>query len=348
MGRVTITKVAKEAGVSIGTASLVLNNRAKENRLSDECIARVRRAAQDLGYQGNYHARTLLRGKAMTLGFISNYNERDNKRPMIESGFTAEANVHGYEMLSLSAPDGENALRRAARYVEQGRIDGIAVFSGIRPESAVTEDISPAIPIVHVWFSAGRLHPVITVDPAPGIRDAVRHLAELGHRRATWLSLSAFGGPGPGERLTVFKEACAVSGIAATEYILPSDAPLPVRGGGPQTFYAVLHGKLEPLADATAVLCCNDALAIGLCAALRDEGRYVPGDVSVIGFDDVEAFRSIPPLTSVSHRFTEMGRAAVRHLHEMIETGAERGHSVVRIPSELVVRESTAAPHVEE
>jgi DNA-binding LacI/PurR family transcriptional regulator len=337
-----MAQVADRAEVSAWTVSVVLNERPEMQRLTDECVERVQEAARDLGYLGNYHARTLKRGKALTLGFISNYNERDIMRPMIESGFAAEANEHSYEMLTVSSEKGEDAILRAARYVQQARIDGFAVFSGVPPTSSITEQIPPAVPLVHVWFYAGLLRPVVTVDPTPGIRQAMEHLAELGHRRIAWLGLKTPDGPGAPDRLEAFRRAAADLGLARAErFVAPEHHAEHSRSFA---FYRTLRDLPDPLQGATAALCYNDPMAIGLCSALREQGLRVPDDVSVVGFDDVEAARAIPPLASVSHRFAEMGRAAVRHLHELIESGQERGDDVIRVPSRLVVRESTAAP----
>jgi LacI family transcriptional regulator len=339
MARVTLAQVADRAEVSSWTVSVVLNERPEMERVSDECVERVQEAARELGYLGNYHARTLKRGKALTLGFISNYNERDIMRPMIESGFAAQANELGYEMLTVSSEKGEDAILRAARYVRQGRIDGFAVFSGVRPTSSITEQIPLSVPLVHVWFYAGLLYPVVTVDPTPGIRQAAEHLAELGHRRIAWLGLKTPDGPGAPDRVEAFRQAAADLGLAHAErFVAPEHRAEHSRSFA---FYRTLRDHPDLLQGATAVLCYNDPLAIALCTALHERGLRVPDDVSVVGFDDVEAARSIPPLTSVSHRFAEMGRAAVRHLHELVESGHERGDDVIRVPSRLVVRQST-------
>jgi LacI family transcriptional regulator len=339
MARVTLADVAQKAGVSNWTVSVVLNRRQEADRLSDECIERVRNAARELGYQGNYHARTLSRGKAMTLGFISRYNERDIMRPMIESGFTAEGNTLGYEMLSLSDLDGEAAIQRAARYVQQGRIDGFAIFSGVPPYSHVAEQIPPSVPLVHVWFHPLLVFPLVTIDAAPGLHDAVAHLAELGHRRLFWLDIRRPSGSSAPDRRQAVREAVAEQELELSEHLLEmSAAP---TGRPPAVCHKAVRERLDVLGDATAVLCYNDALAAGLCAALRENGRRVPEDVSVVGFDDVQAYYAVPQLTSVSHRFAEMGRTAVRHLAELIESGEDRGEEVIRVPSRLVVREST-------
>ncbi len=345
MGRTTIRQVADAAGVSIGTASLVLNGRSKEKRLSDDCVERVNAAAKELGYVGSYHARTLVRGKAMTLGFVTRFHAQDMTRPGIETGMATEADERGYEILNILMPDGHAAIRRAVRYVEQGRIDGFAVFMGGWTRSDVAREIPADVPVVHVWFAPDGFLPLVTMDPAPGIAEAVDHLADLGHRRVAWLGIETPEGRELPDRLAAFREASTETGLSTIEHYvtMPARRPkLPDRTVS--GFHERFAGRLDFLDGATAVLCYNDTMATGLSIALREDGYSVPDDISLVGFDDVQAIYASPPLTTISHVLPEMGRAAVRYLDELIESGRERRDTEVRVPSRLVVRRSTASP----
>ncbi len=345
MSRITIRQVAEEAGVSVGTASLVLNGRSKERRLSDDCVERVNSAAKELGYLGNYHARMLVRGKAMTLGFVTRFHEQDMARPGIETGIAAEAHARGYEILNVSMPSGEGAIERAARYVQQGRIDGFVIFMGGWTQAPVVGTIPADVPMVHVWFSPDGFLPLVTMNPAPGIREAVEHLAELGHRRVAWVGIETPQGRELPDRVAAFRQASGETGLETVEHFVP----MPLRR--PQSpertvsgFHRRFSGELEFLGDVTAALCYNDTMATGLSIVLREDGRSVPRDISLVGFDDTEAIYAAPPLTTISHVFMDMGRAAVRYLDETIEGAEDRGETEIRVPSRLVVRESTAPP----
>ena len=345
MGRTTIRQVADAAGVSIGTASLVLNGRSKEKRLSDDCVERVNTASKELGYVGSYHARTLVRGKAMTLGFVTRFHAQDMTRPSVETGMATEANERGYEILNILMSDGHAAIRRAVRYVEQGRIDGFAIFMGGWTRSDVAREIPAHVPAVHIWFAPDGFFPLVTMDPAPGIAEAVEHLAELGHCRVAWLGIETPESRELPDRLAAFREASKEADLSTIEHYVKMPARRPKQPDRTVSgFHGRFAGKLGFLGDATAVLCYNDAMATGLSIALREEGRSVPGDVSLVGFDDIQATYASPPLTTISHVLPEMGRASVRYLDELIGSGDQRQEAEVRVPSRLVVRRSTAPP----
>jgi LacI family transcriptional regulator len=305
----------------------------------------VNAAAKELGYVGSYHARTLVRGKAMTLGFVTRFHAQDMTRPGIETGMATEADERGYEILNILMSDGHAAIRRAVRYVEQGRIDGFAVFMGGWTRSDVAREIPAGVPVVHVWFAPDGFFPLVTMDPAPGIREAVEHLADLGHRRVVWLGIETSEGRELPDRLAAFREASKKAALSIFEHYVKMPARRPKQPDRTVSgFHERLAGKLGFLGHATAVLCYNDAMATGLSIALWEEGLGVPDDISLVGFDDIQATYASPPLTTISHVLPEMGRAAVRYLDELIQSGDERRETEVRVPSRLVVRRSTAPP----
>jgi DNA-binding LacI/PurR family transcriptional regulator len=199
--------------------------------------------------------------------------------------------------------------------------------------------------MTHIWFAPDGFEPVVTFDPAPGIHEAVQHLAGLGHRRITWLGIETEHGVELPERRRAFCAAALEADVEPVEQYLT----LEPRAGDPEKrtvsrFHQELRRRPGMLRDTTAVICLNDAMATGLSLALREQGRRVPEDVSLVGFDDTQAIYAAPPLTTVSHSFMEMGRAAVRYLDELIESGEDRTEKEIRVPSRLVVRESTARP----
>lgn len=341
MARITLTQVADQAGVSVGTASLVLNGRSKEKRLSDGCIARVKDAASQLGYRGSYHARTLHRGKAMTLGFVTRFHEQDMSRPGVETGLIDQANRRGYEILNIVLPDGRGALQRAVRYVQEGRLDGFAVFMGGWTEPKITREIPPEIPMTHIWFAPDHFQPVVTLDAAPGLAEAAKHLASLGHRRVAWLGLRAAGKVQTPERLEAFRAAARGADIDVREHYLHVEESPRRYTCTVQRFHQQLSAGLEFLAGTTACMCYNDTMATALGIALRDRGICPGEDYSLVGFDDTQAIYAAPPLTTVSHMFPQMGAAAIDLLESMIDADGRRPETVTKIPSRLIVRDST-------
>jgi DNA-binding LacI/PurR family transcriptional regulator len=143
----------------------------------------------------------------------------------------------------------------------------------------------------------------------------------------------------------VFREAASAAGLEPAEHFIPVKVDMPGESNRTVSeFRKRFSGNLELPQDATAAICYNDTMATALCIALNERGLRVPDDVSVVGFDDTQAIYAAPPLTTISHSFAQMGCAAVSYLNDWIESDAERTEEIIRVPSRLVVRESTAAP----
>jgi LacI family transcriptional regulator len=201
--------------------------------------------------------------------------------------------------------------------------------------------------MTHIWFAPDGFEPVVTLDPAPGIADAARRLAELGHRHVAWLGLQTPHGPQVPERLEAFQAAARDAGLELTQHYLTVDETPRRDTCTVHRFHEQLSAGLDFLNTTTAAMCYNDTMATALGIALRDRQIRPGQDYSLVGFDDTQAIYAVPPLTTVSHMFGQMGAAAVESLIEMIEHG--RGHvpPVTRIPSQLIKRGSTgpaAAP----
>jgi LacI family transcriptional regulator len=277
----------------------------------------------------------------MTLGFVTRFHEQDMSRPGVETGLIDEANRRGYEILNIVLPDGEAALRRGVRYVQEGRLDGFAVFMGGWTGAKVTGRIPPEIPMTHIWFAPDNFQPVVTIDAGPGLAEAAEHLASLGHRHLVWLGLRAAGAVQTPERLEAFKAAARSAGMEVREHYLEVDESPRRDTCTVQGFHEQLSAGLGVLAGTTAAVCYNDTMAVALGLALRDRGIRPGEDYSLIGFDDTQAIYAAPPLTTVSHMFPQMGAAAIDLLESMIESGGRRPETITRIPSRLIVRDST-------
>jgi len=181
---------------------------------------------------------------------------------------------------------------------------------------------------------AGDRYSVVDTDQNGGARAAVRHLLDLGHRTVWHLA-------GPEESFAAQRRADAWR-AELTDAARP--VPPVVRGDWSAESGYRVGLELAQQADCTAVFAANDQMALGLLRALHERGRRIPEDVSVIGFDDIpEAGSFLPPLTTVHQDFAEVGRLCVQGvLRRMRDRGDEHGTTLV--PTELVVRDSTAAP----
>lgn len=344
----SIAEVADIAGVSATTASFVLNGRAREMRIGRATERRVLEAARHLGYSGNYAARTLQRGRSMTLGFVMPHDNPDLIRAAVTAGVLQGAAENGYEVLNVgTAGNGaSDPVERGVRYLQGRRVDGLVLFTPPGTGSDDTVRAAAELPVVQVWFTPAGDLPVVSLDPAPGLRQAAQLLAELGHRRVTWLGVSGANGHARlPERLGAFLETAHEHGLTVHERSM-ADVVGPRWSGALDVgacCNALERARFDP-ADSTAVVCYNDSLAGGLCAWLARCGLRVPEDVSVIGFDDLQAACTAPPLTTVSHMLLEMGRVAAREVVNMaLHGGPSTPLRPLLVPSQLVVRGSTAA-----
>ncbi len=339
----SIAQVACEAGVSPTTASFVLNGRAEEMRISQACADRVVAAAQKLSYRGNYHARTLVHGRAMTLALVNPYNQGDVFRLAVTTGMMRAAREHGYEVLNIGGTDGEACVRRGLRYVQERRVDGLVIFQRLPTVTPPPGGPHDPLPLIHIWFDADEVRPVVTIDPAPGIRQAVEHLAELGHRRVLWLGAQVQQEPGMRDRLVAFRQRADQLDVERVEKVVPLDAARP-GGADVATWHTALNALGDLPGECTAIMCYNDRMAIAAEMVLAARGIRIPDDVSVVGFDDLQADMGVPPLTTVSHILVEMGARATETVLAMVdepELCAQMADAVVRVPAELIVRDST-------
>lgn len=344
---VTMDEVASKVGVSRATVSFVLNGRRSGPEIGEETKRRVLQAAQELGYRRNEIARSMKSGKTRVVGFIVPDPAWEWVARML-GGAIDEADEQGYFVKVLRSPDGQGARRRPlAEQCAELRLAGAIVLymQGEPLEKLRAELERQATPLVllddHRVESWGA--PVIT-DYAQGMRQAVAHLAVLGHRRIGFVS-GAPGEPSSVAREDGFRRAMAEAGLAF------NDADL-VRGNfETQTTLELTRALLAQSARPTAIVAATDPLAATVLRAARQSGLGVPEDLSVVGFGDLSlAAHCDPPLTTVSQPFYQMGRAAMRRLLHSLAQDDGSGAATIptflreieRVPTELIVRESTA------
>lgn len=337
--------IAREAGVSPTTVSFVLNGRAAEMKIGAACERRVMRAAERLGYCGNHHAQALATGRSMTLGFASPGRIlADGLFGMqISLGVQSRARELGYDVLVFGPGDEHSQLAHALNELRRKRVD--ALLLPHFPGRGVKTPAPTKWPIVMVQAEAGHGYPCARLDPAPGLRQAAAHLAELGHEHVAWV-----GGRGPRyrhgvDRLAIFSAAAAELGVVVDETQVGHLA----EDAGPEMVASVAcwQSALDELRfprTCTAAMCYNDAAALALQGVLAKQGVRVPRDFSVVGFDDLLAEYGMPALTTVSHMLPQIGAAAVDMALDLIEN--ERAFPYERettVAARLVVRDSTGS-----
>jgi DNA-binding LacI/PurR family transcriptional regulator len=324
--------VAKLAGVSHQTVSRVING---SERVAGATRERVNAAMRELDYQPSVIARALKTGRSRTIGVIS---FATNLYGPASTLFAIERAAHAADYFTsiVSLPElNEESLSWAIERLRRLPVDGILVIAPQRTAVQAVGSLSPGIPLVAV--EAGpedRSRSVVAVDQFGGGVLATRHLLELGHR-------TVFHVAGPPD----WQEAeLRLAGWRSAREQAGRPAPEPLAGDwSPEVGYE-LGGQLAPDRELTAIFVANDQMALGVLRALQEEGRRVPEDVSVVGFDGIpEGGFFMPPLTTVWQDFTAMGsRGFEVLLAEMEGEPGEAHHEVIQ--PELIVRASTARP----
>lgn len=327
----TIVDVARSAGVSVSTVSKVINARYG---VAERTAARVRQVIDELGYESSLGARSLRSQRTGVLGVLVAEFEPFSTELLKGLGQAAEGS--GYELLAYSGRTGPEPSygweRRSLARLSGTLIDGAVLVT------PTVSDPDYRIPVVALDPHTGaNAIPTVTADNLTGAETAVNYLLGLGHRRIGMLA----GRPDLNSaqlRETGYRQALGKAGIAVDPSLIqiggfrPGPATTPAR--------ALLDRPDRP----TAVFAANDLTAIRTIEVANELGLDVPGDVSVIGFDDVpDASQFRIPLTTIAQPLSAMGRAAMELLLRLL-AGAELAEPRLTLDTSLVVRESTAAP----
>ncbi|GLW12954.1 LacI family transcriptional regulator [Microtetraspora sp. NBRC 13810] len=318
---VTIQDVAKAAGVSVSTVSRALSS---PEMVREETRARVRAVAERLGYRPNLAARGLITGRTANLGVIV----PDLTNPFFPSmlkGVQARAREAAHAVfLADSQEDGAQEAGLVAAMAKQ--VDGVILCASRMTEPQL-EEVLGLVPIVFI-NRAVPARPSVIMDNAGGTRQAVDHLAALGHRHAAYLN-------GPRSSWTNRERRKGLRRAERHGMKVTHLGPFAPRfEAGQQAADLVLA------AGATAVIAYNDVMALGVLARLAERGVPVPARMSVVGCDDISfAAMATPALTTVDLRGEQAGRAAVDTLLNVL---AERdGTRRPALESALIVRAST-------
>lgn len=344
---VTLKVVAKAARVSEATVSYILRGRAREMSISTACEQRVRAAAERLGYQGNYHARSLALQSNTTIGMaVGSGTLSFLHSPFFSSlvaGCELQIRRRGYDLHLIGSASDDEVLRPAYEQLRNRRVAGLIIFPFLHLNHIPKELLIPGLPVVFAEGPVPDKASGIVLDPCPGIRDAVDHLHLLGHRHIAWMGVRGLENPMMAVRLLTLREQARRHGIRLDEVRLHerlAHEDLNLREALGQIYQEVSTAlALSP--GTTALVCENDAIAMAALKVLADRGIRVPHDLSVVGFDDIYALLSLPSVTTISHRLMDIGAGAVDMVLDLIAGTAGRKPVRRQVPSTLIVREST-------
>lgn len=332
MSKPTIADVARLAGVSTATVSRALKTPAVVSQATRE---RVRSAVQRINYVPNGLARNLRRQRSGIVILL--VRKIDNPFYLeVFRGVEAAAREHGLSVLMGNVENDDDGGRRYFNMVRERAADGMILMTGQRPPTGFAQ---PQLPIVVALESMPDCPwPRVQIDNVAAARAATQYLLTLGHRRIAHVT-----GPTP-EILSLDRSRGYHAALRAAG--LDADPALEVRGdysmaAGQQAAQALLRAAPVP----SAVFCDNDTMAMGVITGLHEAGLAVPGDISVMGFDDIVFARGYaPPLTTVHQPRHDIGVQALALLMRRM-AGEQLSLQPIVLPTHIAMRASTAPAH---
>src|SRR5581483_562137 len=333
----TLKHIAQKAGVSVTTVSRILNGRESGLPIRDDTRQRVLAVALELGYKPNLLARGLRGSHSSLLGVIV----RDITEPFfaqIVKGINAAAIQRGNRLFLGHVERQPDTTIDYGSMFEQSHADGILIIGDMQDDAQAVQYLTE-----HHHYVVGvtdrthrRAFPGVYTDSEVRTRLAIEHLWGLGHRRILCVSDPSISDG----TLRVATYERFMRERRAEEHI---GVVLTTRS--PEGGLEVGQRLFAQPAPPTAIFAATDTLAIGLIQAAYEAGIAVPGQVSVIGYDDIDMARfTIPPLTTISQSGFTMGYTATNLILDMIEQQANAADTAdIVLPSRLIVRQSTGA-----
>ncbi len=322
-----IRDVARLAGVSYQTVSRVLNDSPS---IKESTKQRVLDVITEIGYRPNQAARALVTSKSRTIGVLSSQTSHYGPTTSI-TAIEHAAREAGYRLsiTNISSSD-YTSIKAGLDYLLSQSIEALVVIAPQVRVFEVIRDLAISVPFVTLQSTDLDSSHSLSVDQVAGARMATRHLIELGHTEIMHIS-------GPQDwieaeaRMQGFLDAINGADLRTRA---------PILGDWTAHFGYYAGIELLRMRDFTAVFVGNDQMALGFMHACREMGLSIPGDVSVVGFDDIpEAAHFFPPLTTVRQNFADVGRRAVSLLLGELRGDVALSHE--QIAPELVIREST-------
>src|SRR3712207_5762118 len=323
--------VARLAGVSQKTVSRVINDAPN---VRDTVRARVLDAVAELGYRPNAAARALVTQQTRVLG-VAMPGSTDYGPTAALFGIETAAWELGYSVVVASAPAAAADFALAVRRLVDQGVDGLVLNDPYVDHGLSAGDLR-GLPTINVGeeLTSGVRCPTVTVDQESGAHQAVEHLLGLGHRTVHHIAGPVSWGSAV-RRAVGWREALIRADAEVTE---PMVGDWSARSGYEQG----LALAADP--EVTAIFAANDQMAVGATRALVESGRDVPGDVSVVGFDDTpDAAYQVIPLTTIRQDFAAVSHRAVSGLVAVVE-GGDVPDGTYRFPVELTVRSSSGPP----
>ncbi len=329
----SVKDIARIAQVSHSTVSRALSN---SPRVKSETIERIKRIAEESGYRASAVGRSLATRRTRTIGVVVT-TISDLFAAGVVTGIEEVASDHGYSVFLANSNADPSREVRVVRSFEERRVDGIIVTASRVGALHVPALSQMRVPIVLLnnQHPSEFVHSVM-IENTAATREATQRLIELGHRRIAYIG-DWNGSTSDTERFGGYRQAMEGAGM-------PFRPELVVHGDGtPEGGIRACGHLLGYSQPPTAIVAYDDMTALGVIRKIFDSGLRIPGDVSVIGFDDLSIAQYMePPLTTVRQPMPQMGRLAMEAMIDLLG-GSEATHNI-RVRGELIVRASIGPP----
>ena len=329
----TIKDIAKAAGVSTATVSMILNK--KDKSISQPTRERVLRIAKDTKYIRNSMARSLVTSQTKTLGLILP-DIVNPFFPEIARGAEDRARESGYNIIICNTDDNVDQENKYIHMLSEKMVDGIILTHSANRNDEMTGLENTRIPIILIDrdYDSPNILGKVLVDNAKASSEGVNYLVMKGYRRIAYIAGPLNTGTAR-DRLEGYKKALKDNGIAYDENLVRV-GEYRIKWG-----YEAAEDLLNSDLDFQAIFCGNDAIAIGAMKRLRVMGISIPDDIAIMGFDDIYISSMVDPeLTTVKQPNYSMGYEAVNMMIDTIE-GRKVDESNLILKTELIIRKSS-------
>ena len=333
----TIKDVGKRAGVSIATVSLVISN---HSRISTPTKNKVLKAIKELNYYPSRSAKGLVTKTTKNIGFILTDDHFLKTEPFYTNIFLGtEFVTRGSDYYVLLATINTNFSEEDSlpRFLLERSVDGV-IIAGKVPLLFLEKLSKSKIPKIFVdYYPTSGDNNVVLIDNIRGGLYATQHLIDYGHKEIAFVG-GDITHPSISDRLTGYKQALERNSVTINSNNIITDEDYPARQNG----YNATQKLLTRNSNITAIFTCNDAMAIGVMQYCVDNGIKIPDDISLVGFDDVEADLLLnPPLTTIRVPKVEMGSEAMKLMVNVLKEKSVVSVKKILVPVELIIRNST-------
>jgi LacI family transcriptional regulator len=327
---VTLKAVAEQVGLTAGTVSAVLNESEASKVIPQHTKDRILKAARELNYKPNFFARTLRSKRTYTIGVIAQEIGDSYGGPII-AGIESYLRDRGYFFLTGIHRHDPKLFDEYSQLLLQRGVEGFVTIDLNLPHS---------LPLPTVAVAGHRHYRGVTnvvLDHRSAAELAISHLRKLGHERIAFMK----GKASSSDSETRWQNICAVANELGVRIRPELTLQIEIEESSPELGYWITKRLIASGSKFSALFAYNDLAAIGSIRAIREAGLEVPRDISIVGFDDIEAANyHYPPLTTVRQPLAEMGQIAAKALMQAIE--GKPGPEEIAVKPQLMVRSSSA------